>query len=137
LSPAFGDAPFVDSSVVVRYLVGQPVDMAERARKIIDDEPALTLSELAILESAFVLNKTYGIDRQSTVRALSDLVQRRNIHTLQVTKAYLLEALDLCRPSGRVSFGDALLWAEAVSAGTGRIFTFDRRFPDRGITLAD
>ena len=40
----------------------------------------------------------------------------------------------LCRPSGRVLFADALIWAEAVTNGLN-VYTFDRRFPNSGVAL--
>ncbi|MDP9375210.1 MAG: hypothetical protein M3Q65_22715 [Chloroflexota bacterium] len=45
-----------------------------------------------------------------------------------------LQAL-LCRPSGGVSFADALLRAAARSAGIGVSYSFDNRFPDDGIEV--
>lgn len=41
----------------------------------------------------------------------------------------------MCRPSGRVSFGDAMVWAAARSAGVEVVYTFDRRFPSVGIEV--
>ena len=48
-------------------------------------------------------------------------------------KEQMIEALQLCRPSGRVSFGDAMIWAAARFTGRA-VFTLDERFPDVGIT---
>lgn len=36
----------------------------------------------------------------------------------------------LWRPSGRVSFADALIWAAARATAEPRVITFDQRFPD-------
>lgn len=86
-----------------------------------------------VLETAFVLKSNYGVARSRIVDALADLIQRHNIRVLQVAKPMVLQALDLCRPSSRVSFADALLWAQVQETGAGAIYTFDQRFPDHGI----
>ena len=39
-----------------------------------------------------------------------------------------MRALLLCRPSKRVSFGDALIWAAALASGVRRVYTLDARF---------
>ena len=52
-----------------------------------------------------------------------------------VSKPSVLEALQLCRNSARVSFADALIWAQALHMGAERIYTFDGRFPSRGIEI--
>ena len=63
----------------------------------------------------------------------SQLLRRANIDAFPMRKEQMIEALQLCRPSGRVSFGDAMIWA--VARFTGRaIFTLDARFPGAGIT---
>ena len=38
----------------------------------------------------------------------------------------------LCRPSGRVSFADALVWAAARSQTDASVYSLDERFPDEG-----
>jgi hypothetical protein len=64
-------------------------------------------------------------------------VARRNIATRDAEKAYVITGLGFCRPSGRVSFGDALIWAaartDAPSGGRTRVHSFDERFPPQDI----
>jgi predicted nucleic acid-binding protein len=131
------DSPaFLDTSFLLRYLTDSPPEMAARATRVIDSEEPLILSELVILEVAFVLGSVYRSSREDIVDALVELVRRRNIRLLTLPKPRVLEALELCRPSKRYSFIDAFLWAQALEAGAGRrVYTFDRRFPSQGITL--
>ena len=49
----------------------------------------------------------------------------------------LLSGLELCRPSGRVSVPDALIWAMARAQPPSVVYTFDRRFPAEGIELRE
>jgi len=130
------DTPaFLDTSYVVRYLTNKPPEMAAQASRVIDGDEPLILSEMVILESAYVLGSVYQVSRQAIVDGLIELVQRENIHLPVLPKSRVLAALELCRDSKRHSFTDALLWAQSLESGVGRVYTFDRRFPSGGITL--
>ena len=50
-------------------------------------------------------------------------------------KDLVLEALLLCRPSGRVSLADALVWAAARSQANASVYSPDGRFPDEGVRV--
>jgi predicted nucleic acid-binding protein len=126
---------FLDTSVVVRYLTGDTPVLSNRAAEIIDSHRPLILSELALVETAHVLASVYGIPRAPLVDALIALVQRRNIRPLNTSKALILEALGKCRSSRRVSFTDALLWAEARQKRALRLYSFDQRFPADGLEI--
>jgi len=130
-------AAFLDTSFVVRYLTADPPAMARQAAGVIDSEQVLILSELALIETAYVLESFYGVPRTELVDTLIALLSRRNIRPLQLPKSLALEALHLCRESKRVSFADAFLWAQARHHGTRDLYTFDRRFPAVGLRLMD
>ncbi len=125
----------VDTSFIIRYLTGQPPDPATQAREVIDGSAQLGLTDVAIVETAYVLTTVYQMSRDAVVDALAAVVQRRNIVTLPAEKEYVVLALQMCRTSGRVSFGDALIWAAARSQKVSLIYTFDERFPSDGVTL--
>ncbi len=125
----------LDTSFIVRYLTGQPPEPAAQAREVIDASLQLGLTDVAIVETAYVLTTVYQMSRDAVVEALAALVQRRNIVTLPAEKEYVVLALLMCRTSGRVSFGDALIWAAARSQKVPLIYTFEDRFPSDGITL--
>ncbi len=125
----------LDTSVVVRYLTGEPADLAARAARIIDQTPDLAISDVVVAESAYVLTSVYGVPRGQVVDHLIDLVQKRNLATVALDKGAVIQALLLCRPSGRVSFADAMVWAAARSTGAEAVFSFDERFPEHGIEV--
>ncbi len=128
-------AAFLDTSVIVRYLTNDPPEMGEIAAQIIDSERPLVVSEVVLVETAYVLASVYAIPRAALVDAMSRFIQRRNIRLLHLSKTHALEALRLCRESGRHSFADAFVWAEATEAGISHLYTFDRRFPESGLEL--
>ncbi|MCB1057436.1 MAG: PIN domain-containing protein [Acidobacteria bacterium] len=130
-----GHPAFLDTSVVVRYLTGDVPDLAERASRIIDSGEPLILSELVLAETAYVLSSVYQVPRARIVDVLIEFVGRRNVEMLNTSKTRVFEALALCRPSKRVSFVDALLWAEARDRRVSRVYSFDGRFPGDGLHI--
>jgi len=123
----------IDTSLIVRYLTGDPPHLADLSAQLIDGEADLTITDVVLVESAYVLQSVYGVPREKIVDQLIALLRRANIDTFPMRTEQMIEALQLCRPSGRVSFGDAMIWA--VARFTGRaIFTLDARFPGTGIT---
>ena len=120
---------FVDTNLLLRYLTGQPAGQFERAAALIDRDSALYVTEVALLETAFALRSQYGFTREQIVDALIELVRKANIHIHQLEREVVIEALLLCRPSNRVSFGDAMIWAAVRCAQPARLYTFDERFP--------
>jgi predicted nucleic-acid-binding protein len=99
-----------------------------------EGEATLTISPLILAEVGYVLTKVYGREREQVVASLIELLQRQNICVYGMETNVAVEALELCRPSNRVSYADALLWAEARTAGA-TVRTFDARFPKQGVTV--
>ena len=126
---------FLDTSFVVRYLTGIPPEQAAVAGMVIDQSDRLTISGVAIAETAFVLTSVYRVARDDIVDRLMEFVQMENIETYGLDKGYVLQGLLMCRPSGRVSISDAVIWAAARSSGRNVVYSFDQRFPSDGIEV--
>ena len=126
---------FLDTSVVVRYITGIPEDQADVAAYLIDHSDSLFVSGVALVETAFVLRSVYSVPREEIVDGLVSFIRKDNIQTYGMDKGLVLQALLMCRPSGRVSFGDAFIWAEARSGGGDTVYSFDQRFPAVGIEV--
>ena len=131
------DSPkmFIDTNVVVRYLTNDPPDQAKIATSIVDDVGDLWITGVVLNETAYVLRNRYAVGREGIVDRLMSFVQKPNISVYGMDKDFVLRGLMMCRPSGRVSFGDAMVWAAARSAGAEVVYTFDRRFPSVGIEV--
>ncbi|MCH8893497.1 MAG: PIN domain-containing protein [Chloroflexi bacterium] len=125
----------MDTSVVVRYIAGIPEDQADVAAYLIDHSDSLIVSGVVLVETAFVLRSVYSVPREEIVDGLVSFVRKDNIETYGMDKGLVLQGLLMCRPSGRVSFGDALIWAEARSGGGDTVYSFDQRFPSDGIEV--
>lgn len=125
----------LDTCVVARYLVGDAPDLARRAAALIDSDRPLGIALVVIAELGYLLTRHYGVDRARVVAALADLLSRANIEAHGAPTEVAIEALQMCAPSGRVSFADAMLWAAARAAPNARVWTFDEAFPPGGISV--
>ncbi len=126
---------FLDTSMVVRYLTGDPPEQADLAAQVIDREDGLRVTDVVLVETGYVLTSVYQVPRDVVVDHLIALLQKRNISPFALDKGLVLQALLLCRPSGRVSFADAMLWAAARSSGEGVVYSLDQRFPEDGLEV--
>ena len=126
---------FLNTSVIVRYLTNDHPEMSDQATQIIEEVDDVTITEGILGETAFVLTSVYGKSRSEVVGSLIDLVERDNISTYAMDKSLVLRGLEMCRPSGRVSIADAMIWAAARTDRASAIYTFDRRFPNQGIEI--
>ena len=89
----------------------------------------------ALAEIAFVLDRVLDVPRQELVATLIRFLLRENIQLARLDKPLALRALQLCAGSKRVSFADALIWAEAVQEEATIVYTFNRGFPNEDIEL--
>ena len=126
---------FLDTSIIVRYLTGDAPRLAEQAAKIIDNDKDLKISDVVLAETAYVLISVYKIPREIVVDNLVTFMQKKNITPYALEKGLVLQALLFCRPSGRISFADAMVWAAARSAGSKIIYSLDERFPAEGVEV--
>ena len=125
----------LDSSMLVRYLTGDPPGLADVSAQVIDGDRALLVTDVVIVETAYVLHSAYEVPRAAVVDGLIALLRKANIDTFRLDKDLVLQALLFCRPSDRVSFADALVWAAARSQAGAAVYSFDARFPDEGLTV--
>lgn len=127
---------FIDANLLLRFLTGQPPESAERARAIIEtDVEPLYLTEVALAEVLWTLDRGQTrYPRGTVVNQIQDLFRYTRLRLWGIETPHLLRALEFCRPSRRVAFGDALIWAR-VSAEGGVLYTLDERFPSEELTL--
>lgn len=126
----------VDTSVVVRYLVGTPADQAARAAALIDGDADIGISILVLAETAHVLRSSYEISRADVVASLIELVTRANVEPLEISKSDVIEALVRARAFESSPLTDALIAASARTNGALPVYTFDKKFGRLGAVVA-
>ena len=126
---------FLDTNILVRYLIGDSPELTRAAMRIIDNGDNLRVTGVALVETAYVLTSVYRLPRAVIVDSLIALLRKRNIRMAGLATDAVIEGLLLCRPSGRVSFADALIWAAARASDTPIVYSFDQRFPANGVEV--
>jgi len=126
---------FLDTNMVVRYITGMPSEMATRAAQVIDHLDNLWVTPVVVAETAHVLMSVYQVPRVEVVDHLIAFMLKKNINSHAIDEELIIQGLLLGRPSGGVSVADVLIWAEARSAGTQVVYTFDEAFPSEGLEV--
>ena len=117
----------VDTSVVVRYLVGTPESQARRAAVLIDDvETEIGISVVVLAETAHVLRTQYEVEQRAIIDTLIDLIQRENVRLLGGRADLVVELLVRARGLSGRPIPDALVVAAALEADALPLATFDR-----------
>jgi len=126
----------IDANVILRFLTGEPPDMAGQARQLFaaadQDQVVLLLDDIVLAETVWVLTSFYELPAAEVARVLLQLLSHEAIQADD--KSLLAEALRLFSDHN-VDFADALLAARMRRRGITEVFSFDRHL-DRlpGIT---
>jgi len=127
----------VDTSVIVRYLVGSPAAESVRAAALIDvTDTEIGVSLVALAECAHVLRTQYGVSQRDIIDSLIGLVQRDNVRVLGVRTEQLVEMLVRARGMPGRPIPDAMIVAATVAAGALPLATFDRDQRRYGIEIS-
>lgn len=131
-----GDVRFLDTNVLLRYLLRDDEEKAERAlnllRRLELGTEKACVSPMVIFEVVFTLQRRYRVPRQQIRDSVLDILSLRG---LELPNKKLYErALDLYAGQA-ISFADAFHAAYMNSRGIREIYSWDRDF-DRieGIT---
>jgi predicted nucleic-acid-binding protein len=120
---------YVDTNVILRFLTGDPADLATQARALFDavegGEITLVVDEIVIAETVWVLQSFYGYPPAQVSRVVQQLLTHDGLH--MANKPALLAALSLYADKN-VDLADALLAVRMQQHGVHDIFSFDRHF---------
>jgi predicted nucleic acid-binding protein len=118
----------LDTNVIVRFLTGDHPAHSPRSRSLFARAAAgdvtLVVTDLALAETAWVLQSFYSLDRNAITTALKDLIDSAGIEV--ENKATLLSALRNFAQTD-VNFVDAY-HAAVAAAESIAIASFDRDF---------
>lgn len=116
----------VDTSVLVRYLVGTPTAQARRAAAFVDGADELGIAPVALAECAHVLRTQYGVEQPAILDSLIALVQRENVRVLGLRTDVLLGVLVRARQMSGRPISDAMIVASSLASDALPLVTFDR-----------
>ena len=116
----------IDTSVLVRYLVGTPPAQARKAAALIDGADEIGVSPVALAESAHVLRTQYAVPRADILESLIGFVQREDVRVLGLRTDVLLGVLVRARSLPGRPIPDALIVAASLASDALPLATFDR-----------
>ena len=111
----------IDTNLIVRYLVGDDLGQAARARRLIDSNDVFVCTTV-LLETERVLRSVYGFSAAQCAKALSDFAGLPGVSLEDATAA--AKALDWIRQG--MDFADGLHLAGAE--GFEAFVSFDEDF---------
>ena len=116
----------IDANVLLRFLTGEPKDLAERAARLMvraeRGEVVLVLSPLVVAEMVWVLKSVYRRSYEEIAEVLIPLLSAVGLEAED--REMMIEAMELTR-TRNVDFLDAVLALQALREGE-TICTFDR-----------
>jgi len=119
----------VDTNVIVRVIVRDNLSQTESVERFIQN--GAWISILALAETVWVLQSTYGLNEQEIEQAIEMLLRHRDF-VVQDPEA-VADALELFRAKPNLGFADCLMLELARKAGHLPLGTFDRglsKLPD-------
>lgn len=125
---------WVDANVLLRFLTGEPPEMADRSEELLRDaeggEVTVRVHPVVVAEVVWVLQSFYERPKEDIAGALVPLLTGHGLKTQDrdtVTRALRTMA------AKNVDFADALL-AETARAKEESVASFDRDFDKLGVT---
>jgi predicted nucleic acid-binding protein len=133
-------ARFVDTSVLLRFLLDESDERSERTTRLIDDvgngREEIHLSVTVIFEAVYILNKRYNVPRTLVAQHMFDLLNMGSV--ILPEKAGIREAFDFWTKQPPLSFADCYHLILAKSLGLTEIYSYDKkmgRYP--GVTRVE
>ena len=128
----------LDTNVIVRYLVRDNLEQAETARGLVEgltsENPGFICRE-SMVEIAWVLKRVYRFSRAQISETLVELTASESI---VVERSEEVAAAAYRYGEGGAEFADLMILSAAVRAGTGPLYTFDRKLSRmRGAVLVE
>lgn len=114
----------VDTNILVRLLVADDESQFKRVKRVMAENDVLVL-DTVLLETEWVLRKSYGLGVAQVAGALRAIVQLERVHCEDAQA--LLKAIDAFEQG--MDFADAIHLAQAKDAD--RFVTFDKDLKKR------
>ena len=110
-----------DTNILVRVIVRDDIPQAQKALRILAAADAVFIPLPCLCEFVWVLDKTYGLSRESTGSAIRGIVERANV----ATDVGAVDAGLRVLGSGG-DFADGVMAAAGTAMGAEAFVSFDR-----------
>jgi predicted nucleic-acid-binding protein len=126
----------IDTNVLVRYLTQDDVAQSAVSSRLFEvdltEENQGFLGHVVLVETAWVLQRAYGVSAADVRLTIRDLLDTRNL--VIERRDVVAHALALAE-SSECGFADAMIAAAARVAGCRRVVSFDRGARKAGMEL--
>ena len=112
----------VDANIVLRYLLNDTKDLADKATEILENNVVFIPNEV-MAEIVYVLEKVYKVERKVIYSSLMELLEYKNI---EVSDFSLINEALAVYSERKLDFVDTLLYAYNKIADH-EIYTFDKK----------
>ena len=119
---------FCDTSVLVRYFVGDDPPRSLAAARLVDGDDTLVVSTSVLLELVHVLRVDHGISNPELALGLIRLLGLESLELVDADRAATIAAVQWTMRVSARRIPDALIAAAAEHAGCAWIATFDEAF---------
>lgn len=117
----------LDTNVLVRFLIEDDKAQSKRAKKLVEkavkNEEELFVPDLVLVETAWVLKRSYGIKKEDIANVLRMLLGARN---LRFESSDRLARAIRAYEKGRGGFSDYLIREVALERDCETVLTFDQ-----------
>jgi predicted nucleic acid-binding protein len=121
-------AAWVDANVLLRFLTKKPLEMAERAKGVLErgerGELTLKVHTLSVAETVWVLESSYGYDKN---RIAAELTALLDTDALEADDMQIIVSALQSMASHSVDFADAYL-AVLATEREDQVVSFDKDF---------
>ena len=118
----------IDTNVLVRFLVKDDHAQAEQVRQLFaaaeQQREAFHVPLLVLLETIWVLESAYQIQRRDLIEALGDLLL---MPILQFEQREVVQAMLATVAASNLDLPDALIAQSALKMGCESVLTFDQK----------
>ncbi|MXY45393.1 MAG: type II toxin-antitoxin system VapC family toxin [Chloroflexi bacterium] len=118
----------IDTNVLVRYITQDIPEQAKTAARLLDrltpNYPGFVSREV-VIETVWVLERSYGFSRAQTAEVLTTLV---GAESLIIEEDDSVARATFVYEQGGADFSDLAILLASQRAGCERVYTFDRRF---------
>jgi len=127
----------VDTNVIIRYLVENPLRVQHRFKGVFSFFPRvekgeikIEFCELVLFEAFFVLTRLYEVPQKEAADKLSGIVSYKGV--MMPDKPLILSCLKILQTE-RIDLVDAYLLAISKKKNIKQIYSFDRDLSKRGL----
>ena len=118
----------LDTNVLVRLLVRDDKPQFDKVVKFMDSltasNPGFVCREV-LLELVWVLERTYGFNRDQISQAINGIIDSKEIYVEDVNRVRLVNSQYKVSSHG---FSDLMVLSITIKSGSTEVVTFDKRF---------